>query len=189
MEASWRSTSCVCGTTAPAARVLHTIRQRSHSRNTLPPTTAIHRSIARFWWRTWTRRAWPRRAWTRTQRGGWDSNHTPLPHTSSQQGNPRHSTPEEYPLPVGVGGGHGGGRGVRSAPNPYKKWNNWNACYSCGFDVPGWHTSKTFPQYKDGHQEAYERGNSQQYIDAGHTPTRVVGHKKFLPLPGTQWGE
>ena len=38
----------------------------------------------------------------------------------------------------------GGGGYSNSAPNPYKKWNSWT-CYSCGFDVPKWHTSATCP--------------------------------------------
>ena len=93
------------------------------------------------------------------------------------------------PPPAGGGGGRGGGSGRNNAPNPYKRWNNWNACYSCGFDVPGWHNSKTCPTRRDDHQEGYTRKNSQQYIEAGHRPCMVGAHKKFLPQPGTQWGE
>ena len=39
--------------------------------------------------------------------------------------------------------------GNRSNPvnpvNPMKHFNNWNNCYSCGGDVPSWHTSTTCP--------------------------------------------
>ena len=116
-------------------------------------------------------------------------NPIPPPHTNRQGGNARHNTLEEYPLLQGRGGGRGGGSGRNNAPNPYKRWNNWNACYSCGFDVPGWHNSKTCPTRRDDHQEGYTRENSQQYIEAGHRPCMVGAHKKFLPQPGTQWGE
>ena len=39
------------------------------------------------------------------------------------------------------------------AQNPYKRFNNWNMCFTCGFDIPHWHTSATCP-FKDevGHQ-------------------------------------
>ena len=92
------------------------------------------------------------------------------------------------PPPAGGGGGRGGFRA--NPPNEYKRWNNWNACYSCGFDVPGWHTSATCPgPRKDGHHDGYDRKNSKEYIDAGHAPSTRASHKKYLPIPGTQAGE
>jgi hypothetical protein len=35
------------------------------------------------------------------------------------------------------------GRGIPSVPNPVKRFNNWNYCFSCGFDVEYGHTSMT----------------------------------------------
>ena len=93
-------------------------------------------------------------------------------------------------LPLGGGGGgHGGGR--YSDPNSYKKWNHWNACYSCGFDVPKWYTSATCPWEcrKDHHQEGYTRDKYEEYVQAGWRPSKVGKHKKYLPLPGTELGK
>ena len=87
--------------------------------------------------------------------------------------------------------GYGGdGRGG-AAPNPYKRWNNWNACYSCGFDVPRWHTSTTCPQKcrKEDHQEGYMRDQYDQYVAAGWSLSKTKKHKKYLPIPGTELGE
>ena len=88
-------------------------------------------------------------------------------------------------------GGVGGGRGGYNAPNLYKRWNNWNACYSCGFDVPKWHTSATCPWEcrKEHHQEGYKRNDYDQYVQAGWNPSKVGKHKKYLPTPGTEMGE
>ena len=63
-----------------------------------------------------------------------------------------------------------GGRGNTTQKTYSKFYNNWNMCYSCGFDVPLWHTSKTCPQEcrKPGHQEGCDRGNYKSYLQAGH---------------------
>eukprot|EP00804_Cyclotella_cryptica_P028204 CCRYP_011045-RA/>CCRYP_011045-RA protein AED:0.18 eAED:0.15 QI:0/0/0/1/1/1/2/0/1234 len=53
-------------------------------------------------------------------------------------------------------------------PNPAKYYSNWNMCYSCGFDVEGWHTSATCRNKKQGHQDGCNRENAQAYKDAGH---------------------
>ena len=39
-----------------------------------------------------------------------------------------------------------------SPPNPNKKYNNWNMSFSCGYDIPSWHTSATCDNRKPGHQ-------------------------------------
>lgn len=64
-----------------------------------------------------------------------------------------------------------------------------NVCFSCGFDVPVWHSSKTCPAVccKDGYQEGYERGNYKQYITVGHAPTMAGEHKDKMPSPGYEW--
>jgi hypothetical protein len=45
--------------------------------------------------------------------------------------------------------------GTTTVPKPVKRFNNWNYCYSCGFDVEDGHTSMTCPRdrRKTGHQE------------------------------------
>ena len=68
------------------------------------------------------------------------------------------------------------------APNPYKRFNNWNMCFTCGFDVPHWHTSATCP-FKDkvGHQVGYTRENAESYKTAGHFVSQKAKHKTMLP--------
>ena len=123
-------------------------------------------------------------------RNGRGAGFQPHPPAYYQQaaGQPAAQSQGGIPPPAGRGGGRGGGRGT--APNPHKRYNNWNACFSCGFDVPGWHNSQTCPGPRlDGHQGGYTREKSQQYIDAGHEPAMRGAHKIHLPIPGTQWGE
>ena len=68
-------------------------------------------------------------------------------------------------------------------PNPIKRFNNWNYCFSCGFDVEDGHTSQTCPVgwRKIGHQVGCTRDNVQQYITAGHKPRLSGQHKSQLP--------
>ena len=82
-------------------------------------------------------------------------------------------------------------RGNTAVKTHTKKWNNWNACYSCGFDVPKWHTSTTCPWEcrKDHHQEGYTHEKYEKYVQAGWRPSKVRKHKKYLLLPGTEWGK
>eukprot|EP00804_Cyclotella_cryptica_P017054 CCRYP_003287-RA/>CCRYP_003287-RA protein AED:0.71 eAED:0.62 QI:0/0/0/0.66/0/0/3/0/204 len=44
-------------------------------------------------------------------------------------------------------------------------------CFSCGFDVKGWHTSAICCNKKPGHQDGCTRENAQAYKDAGHKST------------------
>ena len=37
----------------------------------------------------------------------------------------------------------GGGTGIMAPPNPIKRFNSWNYCFLCGFDVEDGHTSTT----------------------------------------------
>ena len=64
-----------------------------------------------------------------------------------------------------------GGRQPQEQPpysNLVKRYANWNACYTCGFDVPDGHTSMSCQaQRKAGHDVYFTRQNTQQYIDAG----------------------
>jgi hypothetical protein len=50
-----------------------------------------------------------------------------------------------------------------------KRYANWNACYSCDFDVADGHTSMSCPAHlrKATHDIYFNRQNAQQYIDLG----------------------
>ncbi len=92
-------------------------------------------------------------------------------------------------------GGHPGFSGAAFSPamqpqqqprtanfsNIYKRYNNWNVCYSCGFDVEDGHTLMTCPFWKACHQTGFTRENAQQYIAAGHALCIKGMHKLVLP--------
>jgi hypothetical protein len=67
--------------------------------------------------------------------------------------------------------------------NLMKKYANWNACYSCGFDVADGHTSQTCPQHlrKPDHNCYFTRKNAQQYVDAGYGCSTKNRHKTVFP--------
>ena len=65
--------------------------------------------------------------------------------------------------------------------NIYKRHNNWNVCFSCGFDIEDGHTSMTCPFKKANHQPAFTRENAQQFIAAGYDPSTKGMHKTILP--------
>ena len=65
--------------------------------------------------------------------------------------------------------------------NTTKYFNNWNMCFSCGWDVPIWHTSKTCDNKCYGHQDGCDRQNAQAYIAAGHRVSKRGMHKTQLP--------
>jgi hypothetical protein len=54
--------------------------------------------------------------------------------------------------------------------NLTKRFANWNACYSCGFNVADGHTSQTCPLHlrKPDHKKYFTQQNAQQYINAGY---------------------
>ena len=70
--------------------------------------------------------------------------------------------------------------------NPIKHFNNWNYCYSCGGDVPAWHSSTTCPAEcrKSHHQIGCDRANYQQYLDLGHWASKKAMKKTQLPPAG-----
>jgi hypothetical protein len=84
---------------------------------------------------------------------------------------------------VAMSGLTAGTQQFTSVPNIVKQYNNWNMCYSCGFDVEDAHTSATCPQHwrKEGHQEGCTRQNVQQYIDLGHKPRMRGALRTQLP--------
>ena len=65
--------------------------------------------------------------------------------------------------------------------NTTKHFNNWNMCYSCGWDVPLWHTSQTCTNKVPGHQDGCTRQNAQAYMTAGHRVSKKAMHKTALP--------
>ncbi len=65
--------------------------------------------------------------------------------------------------------------------NIYKIHNNWNACFSCGFDIEDEHTSITCPFKRWNHQDLFTRRNAQQFIAAGYDPCTKGMHKTVLP--------
>jgi hypothetical protein len=97
------------------------------------------------------------------------------------QGGPFHpSAPEgQHAPPIAV---------IQAPPysNTVKKYANWNACYSCSFDVPDGHTSMTCPYHlcKPGHDINFSHQNAQQYMDMGHPCCMRNCHKVTLP---TMW--
>ena len=75
---------------------------------------------------------------------------------------------------LAVAGRQSTGRGGHQNPsysNRYKLFNNWNVCYSHGFDVEDGHNSATCRNRKMDHQNWFTRHNAQAYTDAGYAPT------------------
>ena len=67
--------------------------------------------------------------------------------------------------------------------NLTKRYAHWNACFSCGFDVPDGHTSQTCPLHlkKLDHDIYFTHQNAQQYIDQGNNCTTKNRHKTVFP--------
>jgi hypothetical protein len=86
--------------------------------------------------------------------------------------------------PVFASGYAPAGRGQRNPEysNQNKLHNNWNMCYSHGFDVENGHTSATCEYRKMDHQEGFTRKNAQGYIDAGYASCTKGMHKNVLPM-------
>ena len=74
-----------------------------------------------------------------------------------------------------------GGQQRQHMPNIYKRFNNWNVCFLCGFDIENGHTSTTCPFKKANHQMSFTRKNAQQFIAAGYDPCTKGIHKSVLP--------
>jgi hypothetical protein len=56
-----------------------------------------------------------------------------------------------------------------SHSNIYKQYNNWNVCFSFGFDVEDGHTSFTCPFQKSNHQTLYMRKTHSSSLQWGMT--------------------
>ncbi len=65
--------------------------------------------------------------------------------------------------------------------NIYKVHNNWNVCFSYGFDIENGHTSITCPFKRWNHQDSFTHKNAQQFIVAGYDPCTKGMHKTVLP--------
>jgi hypothetical protein len=65
--------------------------------------------------------------------------------------------------------------------NQYKIFNNWNVCYSHGFDVEDGHNSAMCGIRKMNHQEGFTCKNAQAYIDAGYAPSTQGMHQNISP--------
>jgi hypothetical protein len=69
--------------------------------------------------------------------------------------------------------------------NTTKFYNNWNMCFSCGWDVPSWHTGQTCNMPGTYHQVGCTCENAQAYMTAGHRVSKKGTHKTVLPVnPG-----
>ena len=76
-------------------------------------------------------------------------------------------------------------RSAHGQPNPNKWYNNHNYCYSCGYDVPIWHTSATCNDCKYHHQEGCTRANKAAYKSQGHFCSERNVHKIIMPTNPT----
>ncbi len=89
--------------------------------------------------------------------------------------------------PAAGGGYYTPAHQANTQAQPYsnltKRYENWNACYSCGFNVANGPTSQTCPHHlrKPDHDEYFTRQNSQQYIDAGYNCSTKLCLKTVFP--------
>jgi hypothetical protein len=99
--------------------------------------------------------------------------------------------------PPATGGGHYAplpqAQQVQAPPysNLMKWYANWNACYSCGFDVADGHTSQMCPQHlrKPDHNCYFTRQNVQQYVNGGYGCSTKSHHKNGFPPDVTVRGD
>ena len=77
-----------------------------------------------------------------------------------------------------------GGVGNNNPQHNNKLFANTNMCYSCGWDVPYWHTRKTCPtgRRNSNHQEGCDQGNAQTNINAVHNVCLKRKKKTVYPI-------
>jgi hypothetical protein len=70
-----------------------------------------------------------------------------------------------------------------NTPTLVKKYNNWNVCCTCGFDVEAMHNLVICPfdWHRPGHCKRYTRANAKLYINCGHDVCTKGIHKTMLP--------
>jgi len=108
----------------------------------------------------------------RGSRGG-RNNYTPAPAAAAT------TAPGIPPAPSA-------GSGWRNNPPNRNKWyNNTNYCYSCGHDVPIWHTSATCNYRNHHHQEGCTRANMAAYKAAGHAVSERNQFRTIMPTQPT----
>jgi hypothetical protein len=73
--------------------------------------------------------------------------------------------------------------GANNVLNPTKRFNTWNVCSSCGWDVPKCHTSMTYPYEcrKPVHMVNCDRENTAGMIAAGRNISQKGMHKPNSP--------
>jgi hypothetical protein len=86
-----------------------------------------------------------------------------------------------YMSPQAAGGGYYAtppqAQHIQAPPylNLMKRFANWNACYSCGFDIPDRHTSQTCPQHlRNGPRHSLHQAE----CAAAHRPRVQLRHKE-----------
>ncbi len=64
-----------------------------------------------------------------------------------------------------------------------EKYTNWNACYSCSFDVEDGHTSASCPAQwgKATHVDAFTHENAQGYLSQGYDACTKEMHEMVFP--------
>ena len=110
-------------------------------------------------------------------RGGGCGNYNAAPAPSAVQ------TPGGIP-PAPTYGRNNSNRGAQP-PNPNKYYNNQNYCFSCGYDIPLWHTIATCNNQRPHHQVGCTRQNVAQYEAAGHACSKRGIHKTIMPTNPT----
>jgi hypothetical protein len=100
--------------------------------------------------------------------------------------NGRYGSPSGLGIPPGPPGVHLGAQtNVQQQPcaNVVKRYANWNACYSCGFDVADGRTSMSCPPHlqKAMYHIGFNCQNAQQYINLGHPCSTHNRHKMQFP--------
>jgi len=107
-------------------------------------------------------------------------------HNTTQQPTP--INPPPIPVPGGIPPAPTTtGRNNRGyqPPNPNKWYNNHNYCFSCGYDIPLWHTSATCNDQKRHHQLGCTRQNVAQYEALGHICSKRGIHRTIMPTNPT----
>jgi hypothetical protein len=66
--------------------------------------------------------------------------------------------------------------------NIYKRYNYWNVCFLCSFDIEEGHNLQKCPFQKANHQRGFTCKNAQQDIAVGYNPSTKGMHKSVLPM-------
>jgi hypothetical protein len=86
--------------------------------------------------------------------------------------------------PPNLGGGtepFGAQLQFQNTPNPIKRYANWNACFSCGFNVEDGHTSATCPTFLHKHNYQVKHMHDNVAAYAVYEPSAKGRQKTQLP--------